>query len=116
MSSGCGPANANVTTAKVLLISPTFYVPVPASFTLCGLPPPLSEIARVADRDPFCVGVNVTLTVQMDFPAQVGKVVAHEIEFNLVECTRAGGGTKVNLAARVFSVSHDASGEVEELS
>lgn len=39
--------------------------PTPVKLTLCGLPAALSAIARTFDRVPSCVGVNVTLIVQL---------------------------------------------------
>jgi len=44
------------------------YVPVPASGTLCGLPPPLSLTLTAPDRAPVAVGLNVTLMVQLPCP------------------------------------------------
>src|ERR1700689_2504827 len=41
------------------------YVPVPVSGTVCGLPPPLSSIPRVADRAPCALGWKITAMVQL---------------------------------------------------
>jgi len=40
-------------------------VPVPLRLTVCGLNGALSATANVAVRDPPCIGVNVTLIVQL---------------------------------------------------
>ncbi len=42
-----------------------FYVPVPARFTFCGLPPPLSLTETDADRLPLAEGVKVTVIKQL---------------------------------------------------
>jgi len=43
----------------------TCYVPVPASGTVWGLPPPSSLTVKFAKRCPVACGVNVTLIVQL---------------------------------------------------
>lgn len=45
--------------------------PVPVRLTVCGLPPALSEMLKVAERFPTAVGVNVTLIVQLPLGATV---------------------------------------------
>ena len=40
------------------------HSPVPVRLAVCGLPPPLSLMFKVALRLPVAVGVKVTLTVQ----------------------------------------------------
>jgi len=47
----------------------TGAVPVPVSETLCGLFEALSVIVSVPVREPLAVGVNVTLTVQLELAA-----------------------------------------------
>jgi hypothetical protein len=51
--------------AAIRQFSPPTYVPAPASCTLCGLPPPLSLIPRVALREPSFRGENVIVIVQL---------------------------------------------------
>jgi len=41
------------------------YVPVPIKLTFCGLPPPLSPIETLAERNPLAKGVNVTVIKQL---------------------------------------------------
>jgi len=45
--------------------------PVPVSGTLCGLPPALSLMLRVAVRAPLAAGVKLTLMVQLAVAARV---------------------------------------------
>lgn len=47
------------------------YAPVPESDIFCGLSWALSVIMTLADRDPFALGVNVTLIVQLAPDASV---------------------------------------------
>lgn len=48
------------------------YLPVPVSRTIWGLAPPLSENASDAVRVPIAVGMNSTLTVQLELPTRSG--------------------------------------------
>ena len=47
------------------------YFPIPSNVTDCGLPPPLLATFRLAVRMPVAVGLNATLTVQLDPPPSV---------------------------------------------
>ena len=51
-------------TAEVDSLAAGPGVPVPASVTACGLPPPSSLINKEAIRLPAAAGVKMTLTVQ----------------------------------------------------
>ena len=56
--------------AKVMLVGDKVAFgpetsPVPLKVTDCGLPPPLSAIDNVPVRVPICVGLKVTLIVQL---------------------------------------------------
>jgi hypothetical protein len=42
-----------------------YYVPVPPSVTLCGLPPPLSSMVTNADLAPVFVGMKYTVILQL---------------------------------------------------
>jgi hypothetical protein len=46
-------------------------VPVPVRFTVCGLPAALSVIDNVPVRVPLCVGLKVTLMVQLASAARL---------------------------------------------
>ena len=65
---------------KVSFVGDSFTtVPVPVRATVCGLPPPLSEMFSVALLVPMTSGVNVTL-IEQDCPAGtfLGHVVVSE--------------------------------------
>lgn len=47
------------------------YFPVPDKATFCGLPGALSVKDRLPVRRPVCVGVKLTLTMQLAFTASV---------------------------------------------
>jgi hypothetical protein len=51
----------------------------------------------------------------IDAGFEVGEVPADQVELDLVQCSRAGSGAKVDFASRIFSVPGDAGREVEEL-
>jgi len=50
-------------------------VPVPVRLTVCGLPAALSVIDNVPVRVPLCVGLKVTLMVQLASAARLGPQV-----------------------------------------
>jgi hypothetical protein len=85
--SGAVPVLVSVA-VRAALVVPTFWLPklsevglsvtlgadvtpVPVSGTLCGLPPALSLMLRVAERAPFADGVKVTLMMQLAVAARV---------------------------------------------
>ena len=51
----------------------------------------------------------------IDACIEVRKMTADQIKLDFIQRSRAGGGTKVDFAAGIFSVPGDASGEVEQL-
>ncbi len=73
-----------------------FYVPVPVSETLCGLPPPLSPMLSVAVRRPLAVGVKVTVIVQL--------ACAATLESQVLVSLKSGEFGPVTLMAVMLSV------------
>ncbi|HEY1577537.1 MAG TPA: hypothetical protein VGF82_10755 [Terracidiphilus sp.] len=60
-------------------LPPDVLAPVPESATVCGLPLPVSETLRVAERDPLALGLNVTDTLQVAEAARLDPQVLLEM-------------------------------------
>src|ERR1700690_1843674 len=64
-SEGVGTKNGRDRSPARIFSLQNRYFPVPDSATLCGLPGALSVKFRLPVRSPVCVGVKVTLTMQL---------------------------------------------------
>ena len=51
----------------------------------------------------------------IDAGREVSEFAANQVKLNFVQRSGAGGGTKINLPTRIFSVPGDSGGKVEQL-